>query len=343
MDSHRLTLDSLSTQDRKPLVQTGADGSDTGDYRRFAERVADRLTLEERNNSKLARGQDWKWWTAYCDLEGVSPAVVSADVLAAYAIALADGASGRAPMAPASILRRVSGVVHGWRAAGLVIPEDVGKTARLVAERHERKLLEHDRSTGRGQAAVLELRQLRKVCASLPDTVGGARDRALFLVGFGIAARRSELAHLEVPDIRETSEGLDVTVRFSKNKPRNPGVPYGSLEETCAVAAWRRWLEVSGVTEGAAFRQVSCHGRVGGRMSPRAVGEAISRAGARAGLDARITGHSLRAGLATEARRAGRDVVQIARQGGWSETSSSLYRYIRTVDKWTDNAVRGVL
>lgn len=323
-------------------MNTDPHGTDTADYRSRSERVAAWLAEDERKNSALARTQDWKWWARYCALEGLSPETVSADVLAGYAIGLADGTTGRPAMAPASILRRVSGVLHGWREAGLELPEDVGEKARRIADLHKRKLLEQNQPTGRGEAPALEMRQLRKVCASLPDTVGGARDRALILVGFGIAARRSELAHLEVADIRETGDGLDVRVRFSKTKPRNPGVPHGEHEETCPVVAWQAWMKVSGVSEGPAFRQVTHYGQIGGRMSPRAVGEAISRAGARAGLSDRITGHSLRAGLATEARRAGRDVVQIARQGGWSETSSSLYRYIRTVDKWTDNAVKGI-
>lgn len=328
--------------DRKPQVNTDRGATDIAEYQRFADRVAARLADDERENSKLARVQDWKWWRLFCDLEHADPMTVSAVVLADYAGALAEGRFGRPPLAPASIERRVSGVVSGWRAAGLEIPEEVGKEARLVAERQRRTLLERKQSTGRGQAPALELRHLKRVCAALPDTTGGIRDRALILVGFGIAARRSELAHLEASDIRETSEGLDIHVRFSKTKPRNPGVPYGVHTETCPVAAWRAWREASGMLDGPAFRQVTAHGRVGGRMSPRAVGEAITRAGERAKLADRITGHSLRAGLATEARRGGADVVQIARQGGWSETSDSLYRYIRTVDKWTDNAVKGI-
>lgn len=332
-----------SLEDRNPQVNQPLQGTDTAEYGRFADEVTARLDSGRRVNTVLAREQDWKWWRAFCADRGITPWAVSEYALAAYAGALADGTGGRLPLAPASILRRISGVVAGWREADLMIPERVSEAARKVVANHERKLLEDNLPTGRGPAPALELRGLRRISQTLPDDTGGIRDRALILVGFGIGARRSELAHLDVSDIRETSEGLDVRVRFSKTKPRNPGVPFGSLPETCPVQAWRDWQSRSGVEDGAAFRQVTCHGHVGGRMSPRAVGEAIRRAGDRAALEQQMTGHSLRAGMATEARRAGRDIVEIARQGGWSETSDSLYRYIRTVDKWRDNAMRGVL
>lgn len=335
--------DQAPLEDRKSQVNTVSGATDIAEYGRFKVEVETRLASERRINTVLAREQDWKFWEAFCEQESISPLHVSEHALAAYAAALVDGFAGRPPLAPASVLRRISGVVAGWREAGGLIPEKVSESARKVVGSHERKLLERNLATGRGQAPAMELRYLRQISRALPYDTGGIRDRALILVGFGIAARRSELAHLDVSDIRETGEGLDVRVRFSKTKPRNPGVPFGSLPETCPVQAWREWVDRSGVTEGAAFRQVTCHGRVGGRMSPRAVGEAISRASTRAGLDQRLTGHSLRAGAATEARRSGADIVQIARQGGWSETSDSLYRYIRTVDKWKDNAMRGVL
>jgi len=73
-----------------------------------------------------------------------------------------------------------------------------------------------------------------------------------------------------------------------------------------------------------------------------AIGAVIPRAGERAGLDLRLTGHSVRAGLATEARRAGHDTATIADQGGWARTSTALQDYIRIGDRWTDNALAGI-
>ena len=76
-------------------------------------------------------------------------------------------------------------------------------------------------------------------------------------------------------------------------------------------------------------------------MSPQAVGIAITRAAEAAGLP-HITAHGLRAGLATEARRAGHDVTTIARQGRWSPSGAAIHGYMRVIDQWSDNAVRGL-
>jgi hypothetical protein len=85
------------------------------------------------------------------------------------------------------------------------------------------------------------------------------------------------------------------------------GVPYGSNPATCPVRAWRGWLEVSGITERAAFRPVDRHGHTGlTRLSGQAVALVLKRHAARAGLDpGEAAGHSLRAGLATAAAAAG--------------------------------------
>jgi len=97
------------------------------------------------------------------------------------------------------------------------------------------------------------------------------------------------------------------------------------------------------ITTGPAFRRIDRHGRLlDAGLSPQAVGDVITRAGERAGLSARLTGHSVRAGLATEARRAGHDAKTIAVQGGWKPNSAVLYDYMRVVDRWSDNAAAGL-
>ena len=78
-------------------------------------------------------------------------------------------------------------------------------------------------------------------------------------------------------------------------------------------------------------------------MSPQAVGIAVRRAAEAAGIPGeRVTAHGLRAGLATEARRAGHDVTTIAKQGRWSPSGAAIHGYMRVVDQWSDNAVRGI-
>jgi integrase len=324
---------------------------DIADYRRTElTRAADRLAElhraateleaeQQRENSRLAREQDWKMWETFCAEFHEPTLEVSADLLVLYASWLAQERG----LAPASIKRRVSGALYGWRKAGLVYPRDVAKRAREMANGHERRLHTASLPVGRGKAPAMSVKDLTRICGALPDTLIGTRDRALLLVGFSIAARRSELSYLDVSDITEDPHGIHVHVRYTKKKPRHPGVPFGKDEATCPARAWHAWVELAGITAGPAFRRINGRGEIGERMSPRDVGDAVTRAARGAKVKPHYTGHSLRSGLATAAREAGHDVVTIARQGGWVENSSSLYGYIQTVDKWKDNAMRGVL
>ena len=148
-------------------------------------------------------------------------------------------------------------------------------------------------------------------------------------------------------DVTEGTDGLTVRLRRPKTDQggagRTIGVPYGSKQATCPVRAWRAWLEVSGITEGAAFRSVDRHGRIGPtQLSAQAVALVLKRHAARAGLDpGEMAGHSLRAGLATSAAAAGVPERVIADQTGHKGTAM-LRRYIREGSLFRENAARAV-
>lgn len=294
-------------------------------------------------NTRRAREQDWKVWTKFCvEAARVPPLTVSEDLMVAYVSWLASEASDRKAAAPASIIRRLSGATQGMKDRGVVVPVGLTKKAREVVNGYTRELVKGNRPTGRGKAKAISVFDVHRIVLALPQDIAGVRDRAIILMGFGIAARRSELADLQVSDVTETSRGLDVHVRWSKTgKPRRPGVPFGKNEPTCPVLAWRRWLSESGVSDGAAFRRIR-GSRVHGPLSPKAVGEAVTRAAKHVDIDLHYTGHSLRRGFATEAREAKHDMISIARHGGWEDNSRSLSGYIEQVDKWRDNPLNGI-
>ena len=124
---------------------------------------------------------------------------------------------------------------------------------------------------------------------------------------------------------------------------RTVGVPYGSNLTTWPVGAWRAWLEVSGITEGATFRPVDRHGHIAPtRLSAHAVALVLKRHAVRAGFDPdEVSGHSLRAGLATSAAAAGVPERVIAEQTGHKGTAM-LRRYIREGSLFRENAASAV-
>lgn len=312
--------------------------SDSG----LSERAARIRAEHDRANTLTAYATDWRTWLAFCLDEHLDPLTVSHDALVVYAAWLG-GAGPGARLAPESIRRRLTGVLAGWRDAGVDYPRHVTKAARRWVNGYADQLVAAGDPTGRGQAPAATVKMLRAITKATPDTVGGRRDVALVLLGFAIAARRSELAHLDTSDITSGDDGgLYVHVRRSKSGARRLAVPRGQHEPTCPVVAWHRWAEARGLHGGAAFRRVDRLDRVGGRLSPAAVGAVVTRAAQRAGVEVRLTGHSLRAGLATEARRAGHSVERICDQGGWKASSPAVYGYIRRVDEWTNNPLVGI-
>ncbi len=180
-----------------------------------------------------------------------------------------------------------------------------------------------------------------------PLGVAAARDSFALLLTFATALRRSEVAALDVGDLRLEADGLEVTLDRSKTDQEGKGVrlgvPYGSRPQTCVPCAFVRWTLLReapsradrmkwlfagradhscqarvGMRSGAAalMAPVSKGGDVGpGRLSASGLNEMLNRRLAAAGYDARPYGyHSLRAGFVTQARRNGADARSVRLQ-----------------------------
>jgi integrase len=179
--------------------------------------------------------------------------------------------------------------------------------------------------------------------AALPSGLLGTRDRALLLIGFAGAFRRSELVSINYEDCLFTRAGLIITIRRSKTDQqglgRQIGIPYGAAAGTCPVRATEKWLRSSGITEGPVFRAITRHARIRhGRLSGFAVSLVVKRYAAAAGLDAsRYSGHSLRAGFATSAAIVGASERSIMNQTG-HRSLTMLRRYIRDGSLFHENA-----
>jgi integrase len=177
---------------------------------------------------------------------------------------------------------------------------------------------------------------------ALPRKLQGIRDRALLLIGFSGGFRRSELAQLAVEDIAVGKRGLTIHLGRSKTDQegagRKVGIPYGSDPATCPVRSYAAWLEAAKLERGPVFREIDRHGHVGAQaLHKDSVGLIVKRAAARIGLDAsRYAGHSLRAGLATQAYVNGATELDIMRQTG-HRSLATVRKYIRDATLFRDN------
>lgn len=167
--------------------------------------------------------------------------------------------------------------------------------------------------------------------------VKAARDRALLLIGFAGAFRRSELVALRVEDMAEHNEGLELMLRKSKTDQEQEGrtvfIPHAHGER-CPVKALKDWLEIAAIVEGPLFRAVSRSDYVYEKaMAAQSVALVVKAAVRRVGGDAtRFSGHSLRAGYCTQAAIVGLQPYQIREQTG-HKSDATLAKYIRPVAK----------
>jgi integrase len=90
------------------------------------------------------------------------------------------------------------------------------------------------------------------IVATAPDKLAGLRDRALLLVEFGGALRRSELVALDVADIEQSETGLLVTIRGSKTDQERAGatIAIARGDVACPAKALREWLDAAGIEAG---------------------------------------------------------------------------------------------
>ncbi|WP_448208469.1 tyrosine-type recombinase/integrase [Azospirillum sp. sgz302134] len=215
------------------------------------------------------------------------------------------------------------------------------------------------RTVGTAQVGKVPLvaDDIRAMLATVPGTTSGLRDRALILLGFASALRRSELMGLDVGRlgsgtgyIELTSQGILVHLVRSKTDQEGQGqlvgVARGRHKGTCPVLAVQAWMQAAAATAGAPlFRAVTRHGHAGAtRLSDRAAVDMLKRAAAAAGIDPeRVGGHSLRSGHATTAAQAGAAEDTIQRQLRHKKADTTR-GYIRraTVFDGSSSAVLGL-
>jgi integrase len=179
------------------------------------------------------------------------------------------------------------------------------------------------------------------------STIKGKRDKALLLLGFFTASRRSELSELQAEDLQETIEGLTVTIRRSKTDQEGRGLVKAVTRQDnpdfCPVRALQDYTTAAGITTGPVFREVTKGGQVGETaLTGRSIARLVKDAAGKAKLNkATYSGHSLRAGLVTTAAKEGASMAEIMAQTGHKSTDT-VARYIRKARLFDDAVTRRI-
>ena len=241
-------------------------------------------------------------------------------------------------LANATITRRLTAITKAHQAYGC---GDSPASSHHFVVSETLKGIRRAIGTAQHGKDALMTSDIRKMIEHCPRGLRGLRDRALLLVGFAGAFRRSELAALEFADLTFTAEGLVVNLRRSKTdqeaKGREVGIPFGTDELTCPVRSLKAWLGRAHIDCGPVFRSVGKSGRLSQLpLAPDSVAWIIRQAARRAGIRGNVSGHSLRSGHVTTATRAGVPELVIMRQTG-HRSVTTLRKYIRSGELFVVN------
>ena len=284
--------------------------------------------------TRQAYRADMRIFEAWCASRGLRALPASAETASSFLAAEAD--AGRAV---STVMRRAAAIRYAHMLAGAEPPTG----HPMVAATLDGIRRAHGAAPKRRAAATAGL--VKAMAARCPGSRRGLRDRAIVLLGFAGAFRRSELAALRVADIAEESEGLRVTVWSSKTDQEGRGaeiaIPRGGTH--CPAAALALWRQAAAIADGPLFRPIDRWGRVGeAALSGHAVGDVVKRLAASCGEDPdSYGGHSLRVGWITEAAQRGREPFAIAAHA--RQTIATTQGYVRRERAFDGHAGEGML
>jgi site-specific recombinase XerD len=189
--------------------------------------------------TRRAYRSDFAAFRKWCDARKLGSLPAAPATLAAFL-----ASEAKRGMKVSSLERRIAGIRYAHLLAGHSPPgqaEAVKATFRGI----RRKL-----GTAQRPKEPITVDRIRAMVKHVPNNIFGLRDRALLLLGFAGAFRRSELVALDVDDVQETTEGLHVAIRHSKTDQERRGqviaIPRGAI--ACPVAALMQWLSAAGIT-----------------------------------------------------------------------------------------------
>ncbi|MEO6476743.1 site-specific integrase [Luteolibacter sp.] len=291
------------------------------------------------DSSAKAYLSDLTHFIEWCRHHGENPLPSTSAALVHFLTEHAEGFS------MATVERRAAAISWAHRKAGF-LGEENPRSAAVVVECF-RLLRRRYRETKQKQARELSTELARAlVDESRADknTTLGLRDRALLLIGFAGAFRRSELVRITVEDLEWRTQGVEITVRWSKTDQEGRGmvkyITRGQVPVTCPVATLKGWLDISGIKEGPIFRRVFKDGSVGKTgLSDKTVSDIIKSRTKSLGLEDwdDFSPHSLRSGFASVAAENGASLQAIKGQGGWKSERTAM-RYIRRREGWESSA-----
>jgi site-specific recombinase XerD len=305
----------------------------------FAEQASSRAT-------RRAYASCWRHFDGWCTAHYRDALPADALTVAAYVGALAE-----AKRRPSTIQQRLAAIGYFHRRHNYPNPAaHAGVKAALEGIRRTRGAAPSKKAALTVElierlVALIALVDAKKCSGARAELLAGLRDRALILLGFAGALRRSELVALTIADVARHPKGIVLAIRKSKTDQAGEGrvkaIPHG--ERLHVVAALDAWLDAAGIADGPLFRRLRGEHIGTTAMLPGEVARIIKKRAQAAGLDPKVfSGHSLRSGYITSASDHGAKLQDIANHAG-HEKLDTTRGYMHVSDAFRNHSGEGFL
>lgn len=314
-------------------------------YLRNNEKTKDNLLLSDKSietlsgtkavNTVDAYESDWNDFCDWCKYHNISAFPATVETIVNYINDLADYAK------ISTIRRRISAISENYNAAGF--SEDNPCRAWIVRE----TMIGLTRTKGamqKGKTPIYWEELERMISCMDHNKLSDIRDKAILLLGFLGAFRRSEISNLNFEDITRYPQGIIITLKHSKTDQeqvgQQVGIPYLKNPDMCAIIALNKWVQAAAITSGPLFRSILKSGKPSSRkLSDKSINLIVKKYAALIGLPVDLYGaHSLRHGFATYAALHGVEERLIMKQTR-HRSVEMVRHYINEADLFTNNPI----
>ncbi|WP_288930878.1 site-specific integrase [uncultured Dialister sp.] len=293
------------------------------------------LSVTKANHTIDAYESDWNDFCDWCRYHHQKSYPAQPETIVNYINDLADYAKA------STIRRRISAISENYNASG----DHVENPCRAWIVKEALIGLTRLKGTVQKGKTPIYWEEIEEMIHRMDLTsLQALRDRAVLLLGFMGAFRRSELAGLDVEDIKKYPQGIVVTIRHSKTDQTSAGqqigIPYLSHSSMDCIHALQEWLTAADITSGPLFRSFLKNGKVSSRrLSDKSINLIVKKYAASIGLNPEMYGaHSLRHGFATYAALQGVEERLIMKQTR-HRSVEMVRRYINEADLFTNNPI----
>ena len=291
-----------------------------------------RLQKTKAFNTLKSYSCDWNDFSDWCAYHDLKDLPAEPETIVNYINDLADDAKAN------TVSRRVTAISENHIAAGY--KKDNPAHSGLV--RNAMSAIRREKGTFQHGKSPILMETLHLLAGCFGEDIVSLRDRALLLLGFAGAFRRSELVNVQIEELTFSHEGLVIFIPQSKGDQIGRGnyiaIPYAPEPEICAVRAVEKWLNLAQLHTGPLFRPFKRNKELRDiQLSDKSVALIVKKYVKKAGLnEANFAGHSLRRGFATSAAQHDVDALTIMRQTR-HKSEKMVHRYIEQGNIFKEN------